>query len=81
METAICPNVQDGVLLKKVIMKMSTNFAVVDLPRGSIDMAGVIEKFHDLIHDGVIWKTIKRLAEKLRRFYPFSQRSMLTAAV
>ena len=35
-------------------MKMSTDIVVVDLSRGSIDVAGVIEKFYDLIHDGVI---------------------------
>ena len=43
---------------------MSSNIVVVDLPRGSIDVAGVIEKFYDLNDDNVIWKTIKRLAKK-----------------
>jgi len=64
MQAALCPDLRDGALLKKMIIKMSTDIVVVDLPRGSIDVAGVIEKFYDLIHDGVIWKTIKRLAEK-----------------
>ena len=60
MQTTLCPDLRDGALLKKMIMKMSTDIAVVDLPRGSIDVAGVIDKFYDLIHDGVIWKIIKR---------------------
>ena len=60
MQAIFCPDLRDRVLLKK----MSTNGVVMDLPRGSIDVAGVIEKFYDLIHHGVIWKTIKRLGEK-----------------
>ena len=43
---------------------MSTDMAVVDLSWGSIHVSGMIEKFYNLIHDGVIWKTIERLAEK-----------------
>ena len=57
MYAALCPNIRNGTLLKKII-KMSADIAIVDLPRSSIDVASVIKKFYNLIHDDALLEIV-----------------------